>query len=174
MNTMKKLTISLFVLILTAAAGFAQKYAFVDTEYILSNIPAYQAAQDQLEQYSKEWEQEIKTMYEEVDRLYKKYQSEQVLLTEDMKRKREDEIINREKEVKALQNKYFGPEGELFNKRQELIKPIQDEIYNAVKEIAVEGGYAVIFDTSSDVSMLYTDPKYDKSDEVLEKLGYKN
>ncbi len=171
---MKKLTMIAFALILTAAVGYSQKYAFVDTEYILSNIPSYQAAQDQLEEYSKDWEQEIKTMYEEVDRLYKKYQSEQVLLTEEMKRKREDEIINKEQEVKALQNKYFGPEGELFNKRQELIKPIQDEIYNAVKEIAVDGGYAVIFDTSSDVSMLYTDPKYDKSDEVLEKLGYKN
>jgi len=171
---MKKLTTITLVLLLVAATGHAQKYAFVDTEYILNNIPAYLAAQDQLEQYSKEWEQEIKTMYEEVDRLYKKYQSEQVLLTEEMKRAREDEIINKEREVKELQNKYFGPEGELFKKRQELIKPIQDEIYNAVKGIAVEGGYAVIFDTSSDVSMLYTDPKYDRSDEVLEKLGYKN
>ncbi|HDR88419.1 MAG TPA: OmpH family outer membrane protein [Bacteroidetes bacterium] len=171
---MKKLTTITLVLLLVAATGYAQKYAFVDTEYILNNIPAYLAAQDQLEQYSKEWEQEIKTMYEEVDRLYKKYQSEQVLLTEEMKRAREDEIINKEREVKELQNKYFGPEGELFKKRQELIKPIQDEIYNAVKEIAVEGAYAVIFDTSSDVSMLYTDPKYDRSDEVLEKLGYKD
>ncbi|MGC9470100.1 MAG: OmpH family outer membrane protein [Bacteroidales bacterium] len=171
---MKKLTTITLVLLLVAATGSAQKYAFVDTEYILNNIPAYLAAQDQLEQYSREWEQEIKTMYEDVDRLYKKYQSEQVLLTEEMKRAREDEIINKEREVKELQNKYFGPEGELFKKRQELIKPIQDEIYNAVKEIAVEGAYAVIFDTSSDVSMLYTDPKYDRSDEVLEKLGYKD
>lgn len=171
---MKKLTTITLVLFLVVATGYAQKYAFVDTEYILNNIPAYLAAQDQLEQYSKEWEQEIKTMYEEVDRLYKKYQSEQVLLTEEMKRAREDEIINKEREVKELQNKYFGPEGELFKKRQELIKPIQDEIYNAVKEIALEGAYAVIFDTSSDVSMLYTDPKYDRSDEVLEKLGYKD
>lgn len=171
---MRKISLLLFAIILTAAVGYSQKYAFVDTEYILSNIPSYQAAQDQLEQYSKEWEKEIKTMYEEVDRMFKKYQSEQVLLTEEMKRKREDEIINREKEVKALQNKYFGPEGELFKKRQELIKPIQDQIYNAVKELAVSGGFAVIFDTSADVSMLYTDPKLDKSDEVLQKLGYKN
>jgi len=113
-------------------------------------------------------------MYAEVEKMYRDYQSEEVLLTQEMKRKREDEIINKEKEVKDLQNKYFGREGDLFQKRQELIKPIQDEVYNAVKEIAVEGNYAVIFDTSSGPSLLYTNPRYDLSDDVLEKLGYKN
>lgn len=171
---MKKIVSSLLVLILSAGLGLAQKYAFVDTEYILSNIPSYKAAQDQLDQYSKEWEKEISNMYAEVEKKYRDYQSEQVLLTNEMKRKREEEIINREKEVKELQNKYFGREGELFKKRQELVKPIQDEVYNAVKEIAVEGNYAVIFDTTSGVSLLYTNPKYDLSDDVLEKLGYKN
>jgi outer membrane protein len=171
---MKRASLIIAVILLSATALMAQKYAFVDTEYILSNIPAYEAAQEQLDKYSEEWEGEIKSMYEEVDRLYKKYQSESVLLTEDMKRKREDEIISLEQEVKELQNKYFGREGELFKKREELVKPIQDEIYNAVKEIAVAGNFAVIFDTSAGVNLLYTDPKYDKSDEVLEKLGYKN
>jgi outer membrane protein len=171
---MKRVSIILAIIVLSAAAGFSQKYAFVDTEYILSNIPAYEAAQEQLDKYSEEWENEIKAMYEEVDRLYKKYQSETVLLTDEMKRKREDEIISMEQEVKELQNKYFGREGELFKKREELVKPIQDEIYNAVKEIAVAGSFAVIFDTSAGVNLLYTDPKFDKSDDVLEKLGYKN
>jgi len=171
---MKKIISSLLVLILSAGLCLAQKYAFVDTEYILSNIPSYKAAQDQLDQYSKEWEKEISNMYAEVEKRYRDFQSEYVLLTNEMKRKREEEIINREKEVKELQNKYFGREGELFKKRQELVKPIQDEVYNAVKEIAVEGNYAVIFDTASGVSLLYTNPKYDLSDDVLEKLGYKN
>jgi outer membrane protein len=171
---MKKIALVLFICLLASSTGFSQKFAFVDTEYILSNIPNYKAAQDQLDQLSKEWENEIKVQYEEVDKLYRKYQSEQVLLTEDMKAKREEEIINKEKQVKELQNKYFGVEGDLYQKRQELVKPIQDEIYNAVKELATEGGYAAIFDTSEGVSLLFSDPKLDKSDEVLKKLGYKN
>ncbi len=171
---MKKIVLTLSALILSMGVGLSQKYAFVDTEYILSNIPTYKAAQDQLDQLSKEWEEEISAMYAEVEKMYRDYQSEEVLLTQEMKRKREDEIITKEKEVKDLQNKYFGREGDLFQKRQELIKPIQDEVYNAVKEIAVEGNYAVIFDTSSGPSLLYTNPRYDLSDDVLEKLGYKN
>jgi len=171
---MKKIVLTLSALILSMGVGLSQKYAFVDTEYILSNIPTYKAAQDQLDQLSKEWEEEISVMYAEVEKMYRDYQSEEVLLTQEMKRKREDEIITKEKEVKDLQNKYFGREGDLFQKRQELIKPIQDEVYNAVKEIAVEGNYAVIFDTSSGPSLLYTNPRYDLSDDVLEKLGYKN
>jgi len=122
---MKKILITMSALLLSMGVGVAQKYAFVDTEYILSNIPTYQAAQDQLDQFSKEWEQEISAMYAEVEKLYRDYQSEEVLLTQEMKRKREDEIITREKEVKELQNKYFGREGDLFKRRQELIKPIQ-------------------------------------------------
>lgn len=171
---MKKMLLTMSALILSMGVGLAQKYAFVDTEYILSNIPTYQAAQDQLDQFSKEWEQEISTLYAEVEKMYRDYQSEEVLLTQEMKSKREDAIITKEKEVKELQNKYFGREGDLFKKRQELIKPIQDEVYNAVKEIAVDGNYAVIFDTSSGPSLLYTNPRYDLSDDVLEKLGYNN
>ena len=148
--------------------------AFVDTEYILNRIPSYKAAQDQLDKQAEDWQNEIQGMYDEIDKMYKDFQSEKVLLTEDMKVKREEEIVNKEKEVKDLQQKYFGRDGSLFKKRQELIKPIQDEVYKAVKEIAAEGNYAVIFDTASGANMLYTNPKYDKSDDVLEKLGYKN
>lgn len=171
---MKKLILILSVFIISLSSSFAQKYAFVDTEYILGNIPAYESAQDQLDQLSVEWQKEIESIYAEIDKMYKDFQAEKVLLTEEMKRKREDEIINKEKEAKEVQKKYFGREGDLYKKRQELVKPIQDEIFNAVKEIAIEGNFAVIFDTAGSVSMLYTDPKYDKSDKVLEKLGYKN
>jgi len=171
---MKKLLTTILIITVTATAGYSQKYAFVDTEYILNNIPAYKAAQDQLDQASAEWEKEIRDMYTEVERIYKAYQNEAVLLTQDMKKKREGEIIAREKEAKELQEKYFGRDGELYVKRQELIKPIQDEIYNAVKELAVDGNFAVIFDTSGSLSMLYTNPRYDMSDDILEKLGYQN
>jgi len=171
---MKKLILSLSVLIVFVCCTFAQKYAFVDTEYILGNIPSYKAAQNQLDKISEEWQKEIELLYDEIEKMYKDYQAEKILLTEELKKKREDEIINKEKEAKQLQKEYFGREGDLFKKRQELIKPIQDEIYNAVKEIASDGNFAVIFDTASGPSILFSDPKYDKSDEVLEKLGYKN
>ncbi len=171
---MKKLFVFGFILALSFSTSIAQKYAFVDTEYILNNIPTYKSAQAQLDKLSADWEKEISEMYSEVERLYKAYQNDAVLLTQEMKKQREDEIVNKEKVAKDLQSKYFGPEGELFKKRQELIKPIQDEIYNAVKELAVEGNYAVIFDSSGSLSMLYTNPRYDLSDDILEKLGYRN
>ena len=149
------------------------RFAFVDSEYILNNIPAYKSAQDQLDKLSADWQKEIETQYSEVDRLYKNYQAESVMLSEDMKKKRQDEIINKEQAVKDLQRKYYGPEGELTKKQQEMVKPIQDEVFRAIKEMAVEGGYAAIFDSSADASLLYASPKNDKSDEVLERLGYK-
>jgi outer membrane protein len=163
-------------ILLLAGIGLlqAQKFAFVDTEYILNNIPAYKAAQDQLDKYSAELQKEVENKYTEIDEMYKKFQAEKVLLSDEMKSKREEEIITKEKEVKDLQKKYFGNDGTLFKKREELVKPIQDEVYNAVKEISAEGGFAAIFDTSADASILFSDPKYDKSDQVLEKLGYKN
>lgn len=171
---MKRIASILSILFLATGMGLAQKYAFVDTEYILDRIPAYKAAQDQLDKMAGDWQEEVETMYGGIEKMYKDFQAEKVLLTEEMKTKKEEEIITREKEVKDLQQKYFGRDGNLFDKRQELIKPIQDEVYRAVKEIASEGNYAVIFDTASGANMLYTNPKYDKSDEVLEKLGYKN
>ncbi len=171
---MKKLISLLGIIFLAAGITTAQKYAFVDTEYILNRIPSYKAAQDQLDKLAVDWQTEIETAYGEIEKMYKDFQAEKVLLTEEMKVRKEEEIINREKEVKQLQQKYFGREGSLFTKRQELIKPIQDEVYSVIKEIAVEGSFAVIFDTASGANMLYTNPKYDKSDDVLEKLGYKN
>ena len=152
---------------------FAQKFAFVDTKYVLDNITEYKAAQQQLDKASVEWQKDIEEKYGEIDKLYKAYQAEQILLTEDMKKKREDEIIRKEKEAKDLQKKRFGVDGDLFKKRQELIKPIQDKVYEAIKELATTGNYAVIFDKSGDLNMLYTDPKFDKSEEVLNKMGYK-
>ena len=171
---MKKIISFLSIMLITAGFAVAQKYAFVDTEYILNRIPSYKAAQDQLDKMAGDWQTEIETMYDEIEKMYKDFQAEKVLLTEEMKIRKEEEIINRENEVKQLQQKYFGRDGNLFKKRQELVKPIQDEVYRAVKEIAAEGNYAVIFDTASGANMLYTNPKYDKSDDVLEKLGYKN
>ncbi|MBN2214382.1 MAG: OmpH family outer membrane protein [Bacteroidales bacterium] len=171
---MKRILLIPALVALFSVMAFGQKYAFVDTEYILSNIPSYKAAQDQLDKTSEEWQKEVESQYAEIEKMYKDYQAEKVLLTDDMRRKREDEIINKEKEVKELQKKYFGQDGALFVKRQELVKPIQDDIYQAVKDIATENGYAVIFDTSSGPTMLYFNPRYDVSDEVLQKLGYKN
>jgi outer membrane protein len=171
---MKKLISILTLAIVLVLPAMAQKYAFVDTDYILNKIPSYKAAQDQLDKLSEQYQTEVKTRYEEIDKLYRDYQAEKVLLTDDMKSKREEQIVTKEKEAKKLQNDYFGEEGLLFKKREELVKPIQDEVYNAVKEIANESGYAVIFDTSSSTSMLYTNPRYDVSDEVLTRLGYKN
>ncbi len=171
---MKRIYGILAIALFTATTTFAQKFAFVDTEYILSNIPSYKASQNQLDEISKEWQQEIENKYTEIEKMYKDYQAERVLLTEEMRKKREDEIINKEREVKELQNNYFGQKGALYKKREELVKPIQDEVYNAVKDLATEGGYAVIFDSASGPTMLYSNPRYDVSDEILEKLGYKN
>jgi len=171
---MKKLLSIAVVAFVFTSASIAQKFAFVDSDYILKNIPSYVAAQDEIDKMSENWEDEVSVEYETIAEMYKTYQSERVLLSEEMKKKRENEIINKEKQVKELQNKYFGPEGELFNKREEMVKPIQDALYKAIKEMTVDGGFAIIFDTASGASILYSNPKYDKSDEVLQKLGYKN
>lgn len=171
---MKKLALTLLFVSAVSFSAMAQKYAFVDTDYILNNIPSYKAANDELDKLSEQYENEISVMYEEIDKMYRDYQGEKVLLDEEMKSEREEAIVNKEHEAKKLQNDYFGQEGLLYKKREELIKPIQDEVYNAVKEIANENGYAVIFDSSSGPTMLYTNPRYDISDEVLKRLGYKN
>jgi outer membrane protein len=171
---MRKILLVIVIATISITVSFAQKFAFVDSEYILSNIPSYKSAQDQLDKISAEWQKEIEAKYADIDKMYKAFQSEKVLLTDEMKTKREDEIVKKEQEVKDLQKKYFGREGSLFKKRQELVKPIQDQVYNAVKEISIEQGFAVIFDTASNPSIMYSNPKSDKSDEVLQKLGYKN
>jgi len=171
---MRKLAIITGILLLATATTFAQKFAFVDSEYILDNIPAYKAAQEQLDQLSAQYQKELESMHAEIEQMYKDFQSESVLLSDEMKRKREDVIITKEKEYKELQRKYFGREGDLFKKRQGLVKPIQDDIFNAIQEISTEGSYAIIFDKSSGVTLIYTNPKFDLSDQVLTKLGYKN
>jgi len=171
---MKKIVFIIGLLVLSTAMAVAQKYAFVDTEYIRKNIPAFTTAQEQLDNLSKQWEKEVADGYAVVEQMYKSYQNEAPLLSQDMKVKREEAIITKEKEMKDLQNKYFGMEGELFKKREELVKPIQDEILKAIKDIAVEGSYAVIFDSAAGGNILFANPKFDISDQVLEKLGFKN
>ncbi len=158
-----------------ALTGFvnAQKFCFVDTDYILNQSSAYQSAQDQLNQLSVGWQKEVEGKYAEIDLLYKNFQQEQLLLTDDLRQKREAEIVEKEKDAKEFQKSKFGVDGELFKKRQELVKPIQDQVYNAVKEMADRGGYGIVFDKASDITMLYTNSKYDKSDDVLEILGWK-
>lgn len=170
---MKRLLI-IPVLLLMATTLNAQKFGFVDSDYIRNNIPAFATAQEKLDQLSKDWEKEIADGYAVVEKMYKDYQNESVMLSQEMRMKREEAIILKEKEMKELQNKYFGMEGELFKKRQELIQPIQDEILKAIKEVATEGAYAAIFDTSAGGNILFASPRNDISDLVLEKMGYKN
>lgn len=172
-NAMKKFILTIVAAFTLVIAGNAQKFAFIDTEYIMDNIPAFNAAQEQLNQLSSQYQKELESMHAEVEQMYKDFQAESVLLSEDMKRKREDVIITKEKDYKMLQRKYFGPEGDLYKKRQALVKPIQDDIFAAVQEISTAGSYAVIFDKASGTTLFFTNPRYDLSDQVLEKLGYK-
>lgn len=171
---MKKLILLIGFAVVFSTGAFAQKFAFIDSDYILENIPAFNAAQEQLDQLSQQYQKELESMYAEIEKMYQDFQAESVLLSEDMKRKREDVIISHEKEYKDLQRKYFGPNGDLFKRRQTLVQPIQDDIFNAVQEIANEGSYAVIFDKAGGTTMLFTNPRFDLSDQVLQKLGYKN
>ena len=169
---MKKLVLIAVMVFSVFAFATAQKFAYVDTDYILESIPEYNDAKALLDDLSEQWQHEIEEKYAEIDLLYKAYQAEAVLLPEDMKKKKEDEIIKKEKGVKELQRQKFGQDGELFKKRQELIKPIQEKIYNAIEEMAVQRNFAIIFDKSGSLSMLFADAKYDLSDDVLDELGY--
>jgi len=171
---MKKLVLILLLFTVSAGFGFAQKYAYVDTQYILGNIPSYKAAQEQLDKVSQQYQKELEMIHSELDKMYKDFQAESVLLSDDMKRKREDMIITKEKEYKKLQRQYFGAEGDLFQKRQSLIKPIQDDVFKVIQEVAEQGAYSIIFDKAGSLSMIYTNSKYDLSDQILQKLGYKN
>jgi outer membrane protein len=158
---------------LAFSQGGAAKFGYVDTDYILGQIPEYKAAQGELDKTSISWQKEIETRFSEIDKLYKAYQADAILLTDDMKKKRENEIMNKEKEVKDLQKQRFGVDGELFKKRQELVKPIQDKVYNGIKAVAEKKGLGFILDKSGQVSILYANSKYDISDDVLVHLGYK-
>lgn len=168
---MKKLMI-LMVVMLGALTANAQKYALLDMEYILKNVPAYERANEQLAQVSKKWQAEVEALNTEASTLYKNYQNEVVFLSQEQKKARQEAIMNKEKEAADLKKKYFGPEGELFKKREALMTPIQDEIYNTVKEISELRGYSLVIDRSSDNGIIYGSPKVDISNEVLQKLGY--
>lgn len=151
--------------------SFAQKFAYVDTEYILSELPDYKSAQTQINELAEKWQKEIDKLYAQIDKMYKDYNVEKVLLNSEQQKQREAEIVAKEKEAKKLQQDKFGFEGELFKKRQELIKPIQDRVYNAIQKVAKEDNLDFIFDKSGDMVMLFSNARYDKSDEVLSELG---
>jgi outer membrane protein len=172
MGMKKHLFLLLFSIVLFAVAD-AQRYAIVDTKYILDRIPDYKDAQKQLDQTSIQWQKEIDDKQAVLDKMYKDYEAEQVMLSEDLKKKRGDEIFNKEKEVRELQRKRFGFEGDLFKRRQELIKPIQDKVYNAIQKIAVNRLYDFILDKSEGITVIFADPKLDKSEDVLKELGVK-
>jgi len=162
-----------FCLLLTAGAAVtnAQRYCIIDSKYILEKVVAYKDAQTRLDQMSKQWQQEIDNRMAEVDRLYKSYTAERAMLSDDMRKKREDEIVAKEKEAKDLQKQRFGYEGDLFKKRQELVKPIQDKVYNAVQKYAANKSYDMVLDKAGGVTLFYADPKLDKSEDVLKLLG---
>lgn len=170
---MKKLSI-LVAALLIAAGSYAQKFAYVDMEYMLGKMPSYTEAQKQLDKIAEGWQKEVEAKMKNVDNLYKQFQAEQVLMTEAMKQQKIKEIETKEKEVKEFQKAKFGPNGELFKKRQELIKPIQDKIYNEIQKFAVAKGFDLILDRSSGPTMLYANEKLNKSDEILSSLGISN
>jgi outer membrane protein len=150
----------------------AQKYAYVDTDYILASIPEYSAAKKELNSISVKWQKEIETKISEVDKMYNDLQVEKILLTEDLRIKREEEIIKKEREVKDLQMKRFGADGDLFKKQQELIKPIQDKVYNAIMELAESKGIGMVFDKAGTTTVIYSQAKYNISDDVIRQMGY--
>lgn len=169
---MKRIALTVIAVVACAMASYAQKFALVDMEYILKNVPSYEMANEQLNQVSQRWQREVDDLAKEAEAMYKNYQSEMVFLTDDQKKKKESEIVAKEKEATELRYKYFGPQGELYKKRQALIKPIQDEVYNAVKKVSEERGYSVIFDRASSESIIFASPRIDVSNEVLAKMGY--
>ncbi|MDB5280444.1 OmpH family outer membrane protein [Ferruginibacter paludis] len=170
---MKKILTLVSALLLFSFVALAQRYAVIDSKYILEKMPDYKESQTKLDQFSAQWQQEIEKKQADLDKMYKDYDAEQVMLSDDLKKKREDELFNREKEVRDLQKKRFGFEGDLFKKRQELIKPIQDRVYVAIQKLAVEKSYDFILDKSEGITVIFADPKLDKSDDVLKLLGVK-
>lgn len=169
---MKRTLLIAVIAVFTTAFASAQKFAYVDSEFILENIPEYADAKTEIDELSMQWQKDIEAKFAEIDQLYKNFKAEAVLLPDDIKSKREEEIITKERAAKDLQRQRFGNNGDLFKRRQELIKPIQEKIYAAIEAIAATDNYAVIFDKAGSVSMMYTNPRYDISEEVLDKMGY--
>ncbi|MFM9908537.1 MAG: OmpH family outer membrane protein [Chitinophagaceae bacterium] len=170
---MKRILLLVFCTVLLAFGSFAQRYGIVDTKYILEKIPDYKEAQKKLDQFSVLWQKEIDDKQGALDKMYRDFEAEQVMLSEELKKKREDELFIREKELRDLQRKRFGFEGDLFKKRQELVKPIQDKVYNAIQKIAVNRSYDFILDKSEGITVIFADPKLDRSEDVLRELGVK-
>ena len=170
---MKKVLLSVLLVSMVSVASIAQRYAIVDSKYILDKVPEYKSAQSKLDNFSEQWQTEIDQKQQVLNKMYKDYDAEQVMLTDALKKKREDELYSKEKEVRDLQKKRFGFEGDLFKKRQELIKPIQDRVYNAIQKLAVEKLYDFILDKSEGITVIFADPKLDKSDDVLRNMGIK-
>jgi len=172
---MKKILVAFTTLLLLSTVAVAQqRYAIIDTKYILSKIPEYRDADKKLQLVGEQWQKEIDDKQAVLDKMYKNYEAEQIMLTDDLKKKREDELFVKEKEIRDLQKKRFGYEGDLFKERQKLVKPIQDKVYNAIQKIAVARVYDFILDKSEGITVIFADPKLDKSDEVLRELGIKN
>lgn len=169
---MMKKIFMMMVMVVTALTVQAQKFALIDMDYILKNIPAYERANEQLSQVSKKWQAEVEAITTEAQTMYKNYQNEVVFLSKEQKQARQDAIMEKEKQAAELKRKYFGPDGELFKKRTSLMTPIQDEIYNAVKDISDLRGYQLVLDRASNSGIIFGSPKVDISNEVLQKLGY--
>lgn len=169
---MKKIFLTLAIAMVCAFGASAQKFALVDMDYILGSISDYEMANEQLNQLSQRWQKEVEAVAKEAETMYKNYQKEMVFLTDDQKKQREEAIVAKEKAAAELRQKYFGPEGELYKKRQLLMKPIQENVYNAVKKVSEERGYQCIFDRASSADIIFASPRIDVSNEVLEKLGY--
>jgi outer membrane protein len=169
----KKITLALLLFCGSFAITHAQKIAIVDTKYILDKIPDYKDAQKKLDQFSEQWQREIDLKNSEVEKMYRDYEAEEVMLSEELKKKRQDQLFNKEKELRDLQKQRFGFEGDLFKKRQELVKPIQDKVYNAIQKVAQQRGYEVILDKSEGITVIFADPKLDRSDDILREMGVK-
>ena len=167
-----KRIITACLIALTTMTASAQKTALIDMEYILKNVPAYERANEQLNQVSRKWQAEVEAINTEAQTMYKNYQNEVVFLSQEQKAAKQEAIMAKEKEASDLKKKYFGPEGELFKKRESLMTPINDEIYTAVKEICENKGYSLVLDRASDAGIIFASPKIDISSEVLQKLGY--
>ena len=170
---MKKILLVICSIFLVAIGAIAQRYAIVDTKYILDKMPDYKEAQKKLDQFSEQWQKEIDTKQTDLDKMYKNFEAEQVLLSDELKKKREDELFVKEKELRDLQRQRFGFEGDLFKRRQDLVKPIQDKVYNAIQKIAVNRQYDFILDKSEGITIIFADPKLDRSEDVLRELGVK-
>ena len=170
---MKKIAAFLSIICLFAISVNAQRYAVIDSKYILDKIPEYKEAQTRLDQFSALWQQELDQKQAALDKMFKDFDAEQVMLPDNLKKKREDELFNKEKELRDLQRKRFGFDGDLFKKRQELVKPIQDRVYNAVQKLATDKQYDFILDKSEGITVIFADPKLDKSEDVLKNLGIK-